>query len=105
MTIEVVHCKKCQRPFEYIGRPCQGFKGSLLANPFHLKTEADRPQVILTFRQYLWVHIQQQSDVYDELVRLKDRYIQEGVLRLGCWCAPKACHGDVVRSAILWLLK
>jgi hypothetical protein len=20
-----------------------------------------------------------------------------------CWCAPKACHGDVIKAALYWL--
>jgi hypothetical protein len=24
-------------------------------------------------------------------------------LTLGCWCAPAACHGEVIRDAVQWL--
>ena len=28
---------------------------------------------------------------------------QAGPLALLCWCAPLACHAEVIRSALLWL--
>ena len=38
-----------------------------------------------------------------ELRRLRDLALRpEGVVLL-CWCAPKACHGDVIASALAWL--
>jgi hypothetical protein len=107
MTIEVVHCMKCKESFVYIGRanPRHGFSGSPLCNPFHLLTESDRPKVIQDFKENLWSNIQMKTPMYYELLRLKELYLEQGILRLACWCAPKACHGDVVKSAILWLIK
>lgn len=38
--------------------------------------------------------------VYDELNRLAEM-VRSGInLALECWCAPCACHSDVVKTAI-----
>lgn len=82
----VVHCKK--EPFDvYIGRPGQW------GNPFSEKagTQAEvkvetREEAIACFREW----IAQQP----ELIARVKRDLKGKVL--GCWCHPKACHGDVL---------
>ena len=77
-------------PFDvYIGR------GSKWGNPFVMKSEADRERVIEQFRKYLWEQIEAGVVTKDELRALDGK-------RLGCFCAPKACHGDVIVAAIEW---
>ncbi len=75
----VVHCK--QEPYDvYIGRP--GNWG----NPFHLESEADRQDVIERFSQWgenqPWLRYAAQTELKGKT--------------LGCWCSPKACHGQVL---------
>jgi Domain of unknown function (DUF4326) len=43
--------------------------------------------------------------VRHERDRLVQRYRADGQLVLGCWCAPLPCHADVVREAVLALVK
>ena len=77
----VVHCKK--EPYDvYIGRP------SKFGNPFALNSRADseRAAVIEQFRAYLMAR--------PELVAAAKVELRGKVL--GCYCAPKACHGDVL---------
>jgi hypothetical protein len=77
MTI-VVHCKK--EPYDvYIGRP------SKWGNPFKIGPDETREQVIEKYREY----ILSRPDLIASLHELKGK-------RLGCWCKPKACHGDVL---------
>lgn len=84
----VVHCKK--EPFDvYIGRG----RGSQWGNPFSHQegTQArfkvdTREQAIVQFREWL---LRQ-----PELVERAKRELRGKVL--GCWCHPKACHGDVL---------
>ena len=77
-------------PFDvYIGR------GSKWGNPFVMRSEADRERVIEQFRKYLWKQIEAGVVTKDELRALDGK-------RLGCFCAPKACHGDVIVAAIEW---
>lgn len=63
----------------YIGR------GSKWGNPFHIGKDGNRKEVIEKFEQY----IQTRTDLLNSLVELKGK-------RLGCYCAPLACHGDVL---------
>ena len=76
----------------YIGR------GSKWGNPFVMKSEADRERVIEQYRKYLWGQIKAGVVTKDELRALDGK-------RLGCFCAPKACHGDVIVDAIEWSKK
>jgi len=74
----VVHCKK--EPYDvYIGRP------SKWGNPFPLEDESERLEVIEKYA--LWVA--HQPRLMADLHELRGKV-------LGCWCAPKACHGDVL---------
>lgn len=67
-------------------------------NPFVMKHESDRAQVIEDFRTYLWAEIQAGRITTQELATLHNK-------RLGCHCAPKACHGDVLTAAAAWAHK
>lgn len=75
----VVHCKRSAYDV-YIGRP------SRWGNPFVLRQEADRAAVIERYRVWLLGR--------PELIAQARRDLRGK--RLGCWCAPLACHGDVL---------
>lgn len=36
-----------------------------------------------------------------EMLRLYRIWTTHGTLSLACWCAPKACHADVIRDTLL----
>lgn len=55
------------------------------ANPFKLKGEEERLNVIKQFEVYLM----SRPDLLASLSELKGK-------SLGCWCTPKACHGDIL---------
>lgn len=75
----VVHCKRS--PYDvYIGRP------SPWGNPFRLRDEAERAAVIRRYRTWLARR--------PELIERARRELRGK--RLGCWCAPRPCHGDVL---------
>lgn len=85
----------------YLGRPCAGWIGSPLANPYHIGKDGDRVQVIRKYKVWLWTVMQaKNSDAWDELKRLVDA---PEPLTLGCWCLPQPCHIEVVKAAILYL--
>jgi hypothetical protein len=87
----VVHCKRdqdiVQRAFAdglytYIGRP------SRWGNPFKLAKDADDAERMRVLEQYeRW--LREQTRLMLKLHELRGRV-------LGCWCAPKLCHGDVL---------
>lgn len=88
-TTTVVHCQ--QSPYDvYIGRG----RGSVWGNPFTHITDrhtlaqfvvADREAAVAAFRAWLPT----QPQLMARLRELKGK-------RLGCWCHPLACHGDVL---------
>ncbi len=63
----------------YIGRP------SKWGNPFRLGPDGDRAAVIALYDQ--WVRTQ--PELMAALPELRGK-------RLGCFCAPRHCHGDVL---------
>ena len=63
----------------YIGRP------SVWGNPFEIGLDGKRPVVIRKFREW----IVDQPDLMARLPELKGK-------NLICWCAPEACHGEVL---------
>ena len=86
MTPKVVHCKK--QPYDvYIGRP------SIWGNPFSHKNDTlaefkvnTREEAIQKYKEYIMSRT--------ELVELAKKELKGKIL--GCWCAPKKCHGDIL---------
>ncbi len=84
MKIEtkIVHCNK--ENFDiYIGRP------SKWGNPFREGKDGTRKEVINKYRKYILSN----KELLDSLGELEGK-------TLGCWCKPKACHGDVLIELI-----
>lgn len=69
----------------YIGRAVRGWPASPFGNPFRVTSELPRGQAIAQYRQW----IQSQPALLARLEELRGK-------RLGCWCKPRACHGDVL---------
>jgi Domain of unknown function (DUF4326) len=78
----------------YVGRP------SALGNPFAMQGEATRPQVIRDYEEWLAEQLlDPKSPASREIHRLADLARKQD-LCLVCWCAPKACHGDIIKRTI-----
>jgi len=75
---KVVHCKR-EKYDIYIGRP------SKWGNPFTIGKDGTRDQVIEKYEKY----ILENKKLLNALPELKGK-------TLGCWCKPKACHGDIL---------
>ena len=74
----VVHCKK--EPFDvYIGRPSEW------GNPFTIGKDGSRGDVISKYENWLIGN----AELMGKIHTLRGKI-------LGCWCKPKACHGDVL---------
>jgi len=82
MKTKVVHCKKENYDI-YIGRP------SKWGNPFLEGKDGTRKEVIEKFKKYIVTN----KKLMNELSELEGKI-------LGCWCKPKACHGDVLVELI-----
>ncbi len=67
----------------YIGRP------SIWGNPFSIGPDGTRDEVIRKYDKY----ILNQPKLLINLYKLKGK-------RLGCFCKPKVCHGDILLRLI-----
>lgn len=91
----VVHCKR--EPFDvYIGR-AGGRRTGAFGNPFTFDSETDRHEAIARFEVYARKKIAFDPAFRDAVKALHGK-------TLGCWCAPKACHGDVLLKLAAELL-
>lgn len=73
----------------YIGRPMyQGgwrLPGSKWANPFRVSAGMDRAHALTAYE----AHVRASPELLAALPELRGK-------RLGCWCRPLPCHGDVL---------
>lgn len=77
----VVHCKKS--PYDvYIGRPSEW------GNPFVIGKDGTREEVVEKYEVWLREKLED-PDTVGRFLELKGKI-------LACWCAPQACHGDVI---------
>ncbi|MBF84578.1 MAG: hypothetical protein CL489_08900 [Acidobacteria bacterium] len=67
----------------YIGR------GSIWGNPFRIGVDGTRKEVIDKYRIYL----ENNEKLLYHLQTLRGK-------RLGCYCKPKDCHGDVIVNTL-----
>jgi hypothetical protein len=82
-----------KEPFDvYIGRAGRGHEG-YFGNPFRLKSEAERADAIGKYRRYFLERIERDPEFKGRILDLRGK-------RLGCFCKPKLCHGDVIAE---WL--
>jgi hypothetical protein len=78
-------------------------------NPYRIGVDGTRDEVIARYRLYLQAEIAAGRVTRDDLAALHgteaefSRSVREfrswAHLRLGCWCAPLPCHGDVLAEA------
>jgi hypothetical protein len=66
----------------YIGR------GSKWGNPYHIG-ELSRDEVVNKYRDWLLNQIEKGCITHDDVLSLNNK-------KLGCFCKPKRCHGDVI---------
>ena len=96
--------RRSGRPYDiYIGRPpAARDTGQHFGNPFSDKPDSraavilpTREEAVAAFRDWLLGHAWQDVEpdrrrwILDHLHELKGK-------RLGCWCAPLLCHGEVL---------
>lgn len=77
----------------YIGRP------SPLGNPFPVTQLRPREQAIQQFRELLEKDSRMSRKMHEELEWLARASLVQP-LELQCYCAPLACHGDVIKQYI-----
>lgn len=93
LDIRVVN-KHHREAGEYIGR------GSPLGNPYPIQGRDTRDVVIEKYEHWLDTQIKADNPVVvNELNRLGALALQ-GQLKLQCFCAPQACHGDHIKDVL-----
>lgn len=81
---------KYVEPFDvYIGR------GTKWGNPFPIGPGSPRAEVIHRYHVWTLERLKTGDLVPADFLTLSGK-------RLGCFCAPKACHGDVLLKFIKW---
>ena len=81
------------QPFDvYVGRAGQGYDGTF-GNPFPPLHRGDRLASIERYRVYFFQRVEVDPTFRAAVLALRG-------LRLGCFCAPCACHGEVIAN---WL--
>lgn len=100
----VAHCRR--EPYDvYIGRgndPRTGQAGEW-GNPFSHRPShipgvvvvRTRQEAIRRYRLWLWEQIRTGHISLERLAALHGK-------RLGCWCSPDPCHGEVLAAAAAW---
>lgn len=88
----------------YIGRPKTKGKSNdktkdlngHFGNPFILKKESDRNQVLTNFKNWLDGKAFQHIEPNRRLWILENLNKIQTAKYLGCYCHPKPCHGDIL---------
>ena len=104
--MSVVHCKRGAYDV-YIGRgrdPRSGEPGEW-GNPFSHRPSRVAGVIVVdsvfealeSYRHYIWEEIRSGRLPLARLAALHGK-------RLGCWCAPGPCHGEVLEAAAMWAL-
>lgn len=79
MTTTVVNIKKTDQYDVFIGRPTKW------SNKYRIGRDGTRADVIAKYRRWLMKN----SELLAALPELRGK-------RLGCYCKPQACHGDIL---------
>lgn len=61
------------------------------------QSEEERQRVVSEYETWLWQQISNNKITKEDLLKLNGK-------KLVCYCAPKDCHGNVVKNAIELLL-
>ena len=77
----------------YIGRAMPGRTASAFANEARIGRDGTRAQVIRLYKEHILSRLANEPQLRAELEALRGK-------RIGCWCKPDDCHGDV----LVWLL-
>ena len=105
--IEVKNRKSYKGAGIYVGRAMPNTSVSALGNPFKVKPHGvyERDESIRLYRRWLWEQMRSGAGgVYEEMLHLK-QLAGQGDLTLICWCAPAACHADVIKACLEWMLQ
>lgn len=90
MKTTVVNLREAKKPFVYIGRAGHGEDG-YFGNPFDVRVYGRA--ALSKFREYFAGRLNTDPEFRRRVLTLRGKV-------LGCFCKPKACHGDVIAEWI-----
>lgn len=62
---------------------------TIFGNPYVIGLNGDRADVIRLYKIWFYEKIQRDPKFKEEVLKLQGK-------KLGCWCYPLACHGDII---------
>lgn len=66
---------------------------SIWSNPYKITETQSREQVLNLYRAYIETKLKSDPELIKELNKLRGK-------KLGCWCKPEKCHGDILVELI-----
>lgn len=66
---------------------------SNFANPFKIGSDGSRDEVMTKYKKYIEAKIESNEKLKIELLSMKGK-------KLGCWCYPEKCHGEILLNLI-----
>ncbi len=85
----------------YVGRAMfDGRVGSPLQNPHRVKRKSDRGKAADAYARDFPALIASNRAAQKEMDRLVSVAVETGRLTLGCWCAPRRCHAEVIACEV-----
>ena len=66
---------------------------SPFCNTFKVGKDGTREEVILKYKEYIVTKLKNEDSLKDELIKMKGK-------KLGCWCYPESCHGNILLELI-----
>lgn len=87
----------------YVGRassykPEYGLNGSAYGNPFYMADESKRWYVCSKYNEYFFKELINNAKLKAGLDRLQARHRAGEKIALVCFCAPRKCHADTIKS-------
>ena len=69
-------------------------EASIFCNPFKIGKDGTRDEVIQKYKIYITKKIKKSIEFKNQLILLKGK-------KLGCWCHPEPCHGDILLELLM----
>ena len=91
MKTSIINIRKNPKGFDtYIGRAGMGFSGKF-GNPYRWPYHGTREECIAKFKTYFYKRLANDAEFKKDVLELKGK-------RLGCFCPPRPCHGEVIAN-------
>lgn len=105
--IKVIHVRDMKPGDFYCGREASRpkevsgiYAATALGNPYLMSEEEHRPNVIFRYKQWLIHQMESDGAVSKNIGYIVGELKEKKEVRLACFCAPKACHCDMIKEMI-----